>query len=554
MTDVLVFGGTAEGRELADAAASMGMVTLLSVVSEYGKRIAGEQPNLSVRCGALDEEGIFRLLEKEQPLLILDATHPHAVLATVRIQAACERAGLRCLRVVRDLGDSGGMAEKTTAQGRIFWVRNAKEAAELLSGDREPILLTTGSKELAVFAEMPELRERIFARVLPDSRVLTDCERLGVSGRQLIAMQGPFSEEMNVAMLRAVGAGWLVTKESGSRGGFTEKLNAAARCGIRAIVIQRPEAESGITAEQAREELVRFVKAVRMRADEAKEPAGPVKAGEEGSKTGAKKTEKSDRKGAGPEAEEAEKSDKKGSGSDGRRETEVTLIGMGMGGGRQLTLEAVETLKQCEAVLGAPRMLKDVKDWIMEKRREAVYLGNEVWSWLRKHPEYKRVVVVYSGDTGFYSGCGSLLRIWKEEQEKEKGDTKIRIRILPGISTLSCLCSRLGCSWEDIYPASAHARDCCPHQLLQEHPRVFLLLGGEETLGSLCGSLEQAGLGDVQVFAGIRLGYPEERIVTGRAAQLCGCEENSLAAVILERIPAGDDAKRRMPLSQEEQK
>ena len=47
MTEVLVFGGTTEGRELAMDAASMGLATLLSVVSEYGKRIAGEQENLS---------------------------------------------------------------------------------------------------------------------------------------------------------------------------------------------------------------------------------------------------------------------------------------------------------------------------------------------------------------------------------------------------------------------------------------------------------------------------------------------------------------------------
>ncbi len=517
MTEVLVFGGTTEGRELARDAASMGLATLLSVVSEYGKRIAGEQENLSVRCGALDGEGIFRLLKKERPLLILDATHPHAALATTQIRAACDRAGLRCLRVVRDLGEADSMAGGKTARGRVFWVRTEKEAADILSQDQEPILLTTGSKELAVFAEAADLRKRIFARVLPDSRIMAGCERLGLSGRQLIAMQGPFSEEMNVAMLRAVGAGWLVTKESGSRGGFTEKLNAAAKCGIRTIVIQRPGKESGVTAEQAKEELVRLVKA-----DERKSRRETDKTGE--SDTDLARSDWNE-----------------------RQETEVALIGMGMGGGHQLTLEAAEWLRQCEAVLGAPRMLKDVEAWVRGKRQEAVYLGGEVWNWLKGHPEYRRVAVVYSGDTGFYSGCGSLLRLWEEEQEKRKEHIKIRIRILPGISTLSCLCARLGCSWEDIYPASAHGRECRPELLLQKHPKVFLLLGGEETLGSLCRRLEQAGQGDVWVSAGVRLGYPEERIVTGRAKELCGCGEDSLAAVILESALTGD-AKRHVPL------
>lgn len=516
MAEVLVFGGTTEGRELAMDAASMGLATLLSVVSEYGKRIAGEQANLSVRCGALDEEGIFRLLKEERPLLILDATHPHAALATTQIRAACDRAGFRCLRVVRDGTEADSMAGERDARGRVFWVRTEKEAADILSQDQEPILLTTGSKELAVFAESPDLRERIFARVLPDSQVLASCENLGLSGRQLIAMQGPFSEEMNVAMLRAVGAGWLVTKESGSRGGFSEKRNAAEKCGIRMIVIQRPGKESGVTAEQAKEELVRLVKA-----DERKR------------RRETDKTEESDTGLAR-------------SGWNGCQETEVALIGMGMGGGHQLTLEAAEWLRQCEAVLGAPRMLKDVEAWTGGKRQEAVYLGGEVWNWLTGHPEYRRVAVVYSGDTGFYSGCGSLLRLWEEEQGKRTEPINIRIRVLPGISALSCLCARLGCSWEDIYPASAHGRECRPELLLQEHLRVFLLLGGEVTLGSLCRRLEQAGQGEVRVSAGIRLGYPEERVVTGRARELCGCREDSLAAVILERALAGD-AKRCVP-------
>ena len=54
--------------------------------------------------------------------------------------------------------------------------------------------------------------------------------------------QGPFSEEMNLAMLRDTGAKYLLTKETGSAGGFPEKLAAARKASVTAVVIANPEA------------------------------------------------------------------------------------------------------------------------------------------------------------------------------------------------------------------------------------------------------------------------------------------------------------------------
>ncbi len=489
MAEVIIFGGTTEGRELAVYAASMKIPVLLSVVSEYGKKTAGKTADFSVRCGALDEEGIFRLLQKVQPQLVLDATHPHAAAATGQIREACRRAEVRCLRVLRKEEGTEAQGEQTKCP--VFRVHSAWEAAEILAGDDGPVFLTTGSKELAAFITALDDRERIFARVLPDSQILAGCEKLGLSGRQLIAMQGPFSEEMNIAMLRAVGAKWLVTKESGSQGGFWEKLRAAETCGVSTIVIQRPEKEQGISAKQAREELRRLAKDKEGRLGKS----CLIKSGQQ-----------------------------------------VFLIGTGMGGGSQLTQEALAALQQCEIVLGASRLLADVAKWVEGKPREILYLGEEIRSWLEGHPEFSRIAVVYSGDTGFYSGCSSLLRALAKKDENTRPG--IRVRIFPGISTLSCLCSRLGKSWERIYPASIHGRDCEVEKLLLEYRSIFLLLGGKENLGSLCRRLAQSGLGDAWVSAGIQLGYPEERILTARARELCGQESDSLAAVILEHPDA----------------
>ena len=55
--------------------------------------------------------------------------------------------------------------------------------------------------------------------MLPLDASLALCREAGVQPSHILAMQGPFSEEMDTAMLRAVSAKWLVTKDGGEAGG-----------------------------------------------------------------------------------------------------------------------------------------------------------------------------------------------------------------------------------------------------------------------------------------------------------------------------------------------
>ena len=77
---------------------------------------------------------------------------------------------------------------------------------------------------------------------------------LGFSGKHLIAMQGPFSREMNLALLHQTEAKYFVTKESGKNGGFAEKLEAAEQAGAVLLVIGRP-IEEGLSVEEAEQEM-----------------------------------------------------------------------------------------------------------------------------------------------------------------------------------------------------------------------------------------------------------------------------------------------------------
>ena len=226
---VLILGGTSEGRELSRFAHDIGLSATVSVVSGYGEELLEETRYVKVHQGALDREEMERFFEWMKPELVLDATHPYARQVTEQAAELCGKMKIPYSRVLRASRNRNGKG--------IFHAEGAEQAAEILKQDSRPVLLTTGSKELGVFAEAEHLKGRLFARVLPDSRVIKSCEEMGIRGPALIAMQGPFSVEMNRAMLRSTKAGWLVTKESGSRGGFEEKLQAAEECGVSVIIL-----------------------------------------------------------------------------------------------------------------------------------------------------------------------------------------------------------------------------------------------------------------------------------------------------------------------------
>ncbi len=192
-----------------------------------------ELPGIEVHAGRLDEADMERELSGAR--IVVDATHPFATLASGNIRAASLAVGVRCLRLAR--------AAEALPKG-VVSVASIACAARFLSENPGRALLTTGSKELAPYTRVADFAERFFVRVLPLPGAITKCIDAGFSPSHVIGMQGPFTRELNEAMLRQVGAQWLVTKDSGTVGGTAEKIASARDVGVRCIVVARP-AEGG---------------------------------------------------------------------------------------------------------------------------------------------------------------------------------------------------------------------------------------------------------------------------------------------------------------------
>ena len=233
--NALVFAGTTEGRSLALYLADCGVAVTACVATEYGGAAMPDKPGLTVRTGRLDAREMARMMGEYA--LVVDATHPFASAATGNIREACARAGREYIRLLRPQMDAGDAVR----------VGSAREAAAYLNETSGNALLTTGSKELQAFTAVEDYQTRLYARVLPSADMVRKCAELGFKGSNLICMQGPFSHELNLAMLRQIGARWLVTKESGLEGGLAQKLSAASAFGAGVILIGRPAAEQGLS-------------------------------------------------------------------------------------------------------------------------------------------------------------------------------------------------------------------------------------------------------------------------------------------------------------------
>lgn len=488
MKKLALFAGTTEGKKLTEwlIAASESdrphadFFADVFVATEYGHECLPENDRVRVYDGRLKEQAMLDRFSSEEYDLVVDATHPYAAEVSRIIETVCETLKISRIRVRRD--------EECT-ESCAFLAESTEEAVDFLKRTEGNILVTTGSKELAKFLALPDWGTRVYARVLSLPSVVEACDALGFRGAHLIAMQGPFSAELNEAMLRSVGARWLVTKESGREGGFSEKAMAAARAGAALVVIGRP-ADSGISLAETIGRISEF-----------------LGLGE-----------------GGPDSFDKKASEAPYVRTVGR---EIAIIGAGPGNPELLTGEARHALKSCDVIIGARRPVRQLEEFHKPVYEE--YAAEKIVSFILEHPEYRRIAAVVSGDPGFYSGARALC-----EQTKCLPDTAVRL--LPGISSMNYFFSRIGRPWEDVRLVSMHGREAFFEDDLRQYGKVFLLAGARDALREICRRLLEAGLSDTRVTVAENLSLPNERIRSGTPKELASCEAESLTVVFLERI------------------
>lgn len=237
MKKLLIFGGTTEGRLLAEALRGRAQITVC-VATEYGHELLPEGQGLAVLTGRLAQEQMEPLCAEAD--LVIDATHPYAALVTENIQKAAAAAQTEYLRLCRE----------KSAEDRLLTAEDASGAAAVLARVQGNILLTTGSKELEAFTAVPDYARRVYPRMLPMEEAISKAVSLGYVRSHIIAMQGPFSQALNEAMIDQFSIQMLVTKDGGKAGGFTDKIMACKAKNIPVLLIGRPPEQAGFTLDE----------------------------------------------------------------------------------------------------------------------------------------------------------------------------------------------------------------------------------------------------------------------------------------------------------------
>lgn len=486
MYKVLVFAGTTEGYEICRFLADHQVRTMGFAATEYGGKSLTENEYLTVQTGRLDETAMEQVFIQEKPEMVLDATHPYAAEVTVNIRTACEKTQTLYRRVLRESG---------SREDKAVYVESVQAAAQYLDQTQGNVLLTTGSKELAGFTGMKNYQERLYARVLSLPNVMQACAELGFEGKHLIGMQGPFSRELNAAMLRQYRCKYLVTKDTGKAGGFQDKIDAALECDAVPVIIGRPLKEEGMSVKECKRFLTEYFSLTH--------------------------------------------------------QPHITLLGIGMGSREMLTVQGKNSLDRADLLIGARRMVDSVRRPDQDVFIE--YRSQEIKDYIDSHPEYDNIVIVLSGDVGFYSGAKKLLDVLQQNKLSQnsfgsetagqsssvQNTVKPEIQVQCGISSVVYFMSKIGLSWDDAKIVSAHGRRCNLISYIHNEKKVFAILGTSDGVAVLASKLVDYGMSDVLLYVGENLSYDNEKIFVKTAGELTEYTGNPLSVICAVNESAG---------------
>lgn len=489
--EILLFAGTTEGRMLSDFLVSIGAAHTICVATEYGEIVLKNHPLAKVRRGRMGQEEIREFIRKGDFLAVVDATHPYAEQITRNIREAMNGMDIPYLRLKREEICEKPEQMQIDAE-KICFFQTKEECAKALENVKGNILLTIGSKELSRYCISEEIRKRLYVRVLPSVESLSICIEQGISGKQIIAMQGPFTVEMNEAVIRQYHISCMVTKESGKNGGYQEKLKAAEHTGVQVFVVGRPIEETGLSLEEVCRKLESLCRKYSL--ENPIQNESEVKLFPEECKI------------------------------------EIILAGIGMGGADTLTNAVRGAVAQADILLGAERMLALFP---AKTEKHPFYLAEQILPYLVELQEnmpahdQKKVVVLFSGDSGFYSGCQSLYR--KLQTGISEGRLHADILILPGISSIAYLAACIGESYQDAAIYSMHGKALCNLAgRIRSSRKTFLLMSGVRDINHLGHTLLEADLTQCEVTIGYQLSYHEQQVRMCTPRECCDIKEEGL--------------------------
>ncbi len=229
MRTVLVFAGTSDARTVIKHLVAYPVAVHASVATTDGCDLLKGVDGVTIHVGRLNEKHMMALVINIGADLIVDATHPYATEAHKTIASVC---GVQQVPLL--------VLERPSMSVDYPVYPDLASIVDALRSTQGNVLVATGSKGLLAFSTLDGFTDRVYARVLPTIDALEVCKTVGLNINHVVAMTGPFSRELNEALMRQLNIRHLVTKDSGAEGAYMEKLEAAQACDVTVHVLARP--------------------------------------------------------------------------------------------------------------------------------------------------------------------------------------------------------------------------------------------------------------------------------------------------------------------------
>ncbi len=200
----------------------------------------------------------------------------------------------------------------------------------------------------------------------------------------------------------------------------------------------------------------------------------------------------------------------------------IAVVGLGPGHPDYILPKALKVIEESDTIIGGRRHLESINT---ENKKTLNITGNlkSILDYIEENYRSEKIAVVVSGDTGYYSFLNYL----------KKHFETTNLEVIPGISSLQYMFSRIGESWHDGYLGSLHGREQDLINLVSKNKKIGLLTDKKWTPHTIAKELLEASIDKVRIYVGENLSYDNERVVQGTPEEIVKMSSFNMCVVVI---------------------
>lgn len=202
----------------------------------------------------------------------------------------------------------------------------------------------------------------------------------------------------------------------------------------------------------------------------------------------------------------------------------ICILGMGPGHRDYILPVTLRIIDESDVLIGGKRILKDFVD----KGKELVYIDSslsKIIHFIDENKNEKKISLLLSGDTGFYSMLSYMKKHFSDEE----------LKVVPGISSFQYLMGKVNRAWQDSFVGSVHGRELDIVSVVKKYDSVILLTDNKYSPSRIADILIGEGINNRIMIVGENLSYDNERIIIDTCENISSMKNIGMSVVVIEK-------------------